>query len=174
MHTHSLTDNKYEYSFPLLVANGVTGIREMGSNLPTEKVNQICQEVLDCKLLGPRFGALTYKILDGAGTQIYIAAAVTTPEEGRQLVRAYKELGADFIKPYNLLSREVYLAIIDEAGRLKISVEGHVPFSMTAVEVSDLGQITIEHNFDVLASASRDEHDIRKALRSVLVSVWCL
>jgi hypothetical protein len=68
----------------------------------------------------------------------------------------------------------VYLAIIDEAGRLKISVEGHVPFSMTAVEVSDLGQITIEHNFDVLASASRDEHDIRKALRSVLVSVWCL
>ena len=99
---------------------------------------------------------------------------VTTPEERRQLVRAYKELGADFIKPYNLLSREVYLAIIDEAGRLKIPVEGHVPFSMTAMEVSDLGQITIEHNFDVLASASRDEHEIRKALRSVLVSVWCL
>jgi len=29
-----------------------------------------------------------------------------------------------FIRPYNLLSREVYLAIIDEAGRLKLPSEG--------------------------------------------------
>jgi imidazolonepropionase-like amidohydrolase len=117
-------------------------------------------------LLGPRFGALTYKILDGLGTQTYTATAVTTPEEGRQFVRTYKQLGADFIKPYNLLSREVYLAIIDEAKRLKIPVEGHVPFSMTAEEVSDLGQLTIEHNFDVLISTSSDEDALRRVTRA--------
>jgi imidazolonepropionase-like amidohydrolase len=166
MHAHSLTDNRYQYSFPLLLANGVTGIREMGSNLSPEKVNQVRQDVLDGKLLGPRLGALTYQILDGLGTQINTAIAVTTPEEGRRFVRSYKQLGASFIKPYNLLSREVYLAIVDEAKRLKIPVEGHVPFSMTAEEVSDLGQLTIEHNFDVLVSSSTDEAALRKALRA--------
>jgi imidazolonepropionase-like amidohydrolase len=166
MHVHSLTDNRYEYTFPLLIANGVTGVREMGSNLSPEKVNQVRQDVLEGRLLGPRFGALTYKILDGLGTQTYTATAVTTPEEGRQFVRTYKQLGADFIKPYNLLSREVYLAIIDEAKRLKIPVEGHVPFSMTAEEVSDLGQLTIEHNFDVLISTSSDEDALRRVTRA--------
>ena len=166
MHAHSLTDNRYEYAFPLLIANGVTGIREMGSNLLPEKVNQVRQEVLDGILLGPRFGALTYQILDGPGTQVNTATAVTTPEEGRQFVRTYKQLGASFIKPYNLLSREVYLAIVDEAKRLKIPVEGHVPVSMTAEEVSDLGQLTIEHNFDVLVSSSTEEDALRIATRA--------
>jgi len=166
MHAHSLTDKRYEYTFPLLIANGVTGIREMGSNLAPEEVNKVRHDVLDGSLLGPRFGALTYQILDGPGTQINTATAVTTPEEGRDFVRTYKQLGADFIKPYNLLSREVYLAIVDEAKRLKIPVEGHVPVSMTAEEVSDLGQLTIEHNFDVLVSSSTDEVALRKATRA--------
>lgn len=166
MHAHSLTDNRYEYAFPLLIANGVTGIREMGSNVLPEKVNQVRQNVLDGILLGPRLGALTYQILDGPGTQVNTATAVTTPEEGRRFVRTYKQLGASFIKPYNLLSREVYLAIVDEAKRLKIPVEGHVPVSMTAEEVSHLGQLTIEHNFDVLVSSSTDEVTLRKAMRA--------
>ena len=166
MHAHSLTDKRYEYTFPLLIANGVTGIREMGSNLAPEEVNKVRHDVLDGSLLGPRFGALTYQILDGPGTQINTATAVTTPEEGREFIRTYKQLGADFIKPYNLLSREVYLAIVDEAKRLKIPVEGHVPVSMTAEQVSDLGQLTIEHNFDVLVSSSTDEVALRKATRA--------
>ncbi len=162
MHAHALTDNRHEYAFPLLIANGVTGIREMGSNLPIEEVNRIRQEVLNGKLLGPRFGALTYKILDGAGTQLATATAVATADEGRRLVRTYKLSGADFIKPYNLLSREVYLAILDEAKKQNIPLEGHVPFSMTAAEVSDLGQLTVEHNFGVLLSCSANEEELRK------------
>jgi imidazolonepropionase-like amidohydrolase len=166
MHAHALTDNRYQYAFPLLIANGVTGIREMGSNLLPEKVNQVRRDVIDGSLLGPRFGALTYQILDGPGTQINTATAVTTPEEARQFVRSYKQLGADFIKPYNLLSREVYSAIVDEGKRLRTPVEGHVPVSMTAEEVSALGQLTIEHNFDVLVSSSTDEVALRKAMRA--------
>ncbi len=162
MHAHALTDHRYGYAFPLFIANGVTGIREMGSNLSAEEVNKIRQDVVSGNLLGPRLGALTYKILDGAGTQVVTAIAVATPNEGRRLVRAYKQGGADFIKPYNLLSRETYLAISDEAKKQKIPLEGHVPFSMTAAEVSDLGQLVIEHNFGVLLSCSTDEEELRK------------
>ena len=49
----------------------------------------------------------------------------------------YKQQGMGFIKPYNLLSRDAYLAIVDEAKRQKIPVAGHVPVSMTATEASE-------------------------------------
>ena len=165
MHAHTLTNDRYEYSFPLLLANGITGVREMGNNLPPEKINELRQEILEGRRLGPRFGALTYSLVDGPGTQFDIAVEVSTPNQGRQLVKTYKEQGADFIKPYNLLAREVYLAIADEAQRLDIPLEGHVPFSMTVAEVAELGQISIEHNFDVLVSCSRNESELREEIR---------
>ncbi|MGB8194024.1 MAG: amidohydrolase family protein [Chitinophagaceae bacterium] len=162
MHAHTLTDKRYEYSFPLLIANGITGVREMGNNLPVEEVNRIRKNVEEGKLTGPRLGALTYKILDGPGTRLGVATATATAEEAKTLVKLYKESGADFIKPYNLLTAEIYKAIAEEAGKQKIPVEGHVPFSMTAMQVSDMGQKTIEHNFDILVSCSTEENELRK------------
>ena len=41
MHMHALTDHRYTYFFPLLIAHGVTAVREMGSNLPPAEINQI-------------------------------------------------------------------------------------------------------------------------------------
>jgi hypothetical protein len=165
MHDHALSDNRYAYSFPLLIANGVTGIREMGSNIPLDDVNRIRRDVEAHRLLGPRFGAMTYRLLDGQGTQFSTAVEVTDPDQARELVRTYRSKGADFMKPYNLLRRDVYLALVNEAGKQRIPVAGHVPFSMTAREVSDLGQRSIEHNFDVLISASRNEDSLRGKLR---------
>jgi imidazolonepropionase-like amidohydrolase len=162
MHAHTLTDKRYEYSFPLLIANGVTGVREMANNLSIANVNRIRKEVEEGEMLGPRFGALTYHFLDGPGTQFGVAIAVSSPDSARLMVQEYKQAGADFIKVYNLLSREVYLAIVDEARKQKIPVEGHVPFSMTAAEVSNLGQKTIEHDFDILVSCSKNESELRK------------
>lgn len=167
MHAHTLTDNRYEYVFPLLVANGITGVREMASNLPYEKINQLRQDVAGGKLLGPRFGALSYRLLDGPGTLFAnVAIVVRSPDQGRQLVRTFKQNGADFIKPYNLLSRDVYLAIVNEAKKQKIPLEGHVPFSMTPAEVSDLGQKSIEHNFGVLLYCSRNAAELQAQTQS--------
>ena len=168
MHIHSFTDNGWEWLFPLLIANGVTGIRELGTRLPFERINQIRQETLEGKILGPRYGAVTARILDGTGSQVLPQTIVETSEQARNLVREYKQQGMDFIKVYNLLSREVYLAIIDEAKRQKIPVAGHVPFSMTAAGVSDLGQLSIEHFTDIFFSVSRDEDAIREERRQEL------
>jgi hypothetical protein len=168
MHVHALTDNRYEWFFPLLIANGVTGVRELGNNLPLERINRIRREILEGKLLGPRFGAATTRILDGAETRLNVASPVKTTDEARRIVSDYKQQGVDFIKPYNLLSREVYLAIADEARRQKIPFAGHVPFSMSAREVSDLGQITIEHNADIFMSCSRDEEKLRQELQELV------
>ena len=165
MHIHSFTDNGYEWLFPLLIANGVTGVRELGTRLPFERINQIRRETLEGTLLGPRYGAATARVPDGPGTQISPSIVVDTADQARSLVREYKQQGIDFIKVYNLLSREVYLAIIDEAKRQKMPVVGHVPFSVTASEVSDMGQISIEHFTDIFLSCSRDEDALREERR---------
>jgi hypothetical protein len=143
MHAHALSEGRYEWVFPLLIANGVTGVREMGNDLPFERINQIREEILEGKILGPRFGAITGRILDGPGTKLNVALEVGTAEEARSLVREYKRQGMDFVKPYDLLSREVYLAIVGEAKRQRIAVAGHVPFSMSAAEVSDCRKMRI-------------------------------
>lgn len=165
MHGHALSERRYEWVF-LLIANGVTGIREMGNFLPTEEVNQIRHDILDGKLLGPRLGSLTYRIIDGEGTDTSIREKITTVEQAHEIVKMYKQNGADFIKPYNLLSRDVYLALVEEAKKQKLPLEGHVPFSMTVEEVSDLGQKSIEHNFGVLMFSSSNSVELRKQLLS--------
>jgi imidazolonepropionase-like amidohydrolase len=176
MHAHALLDSTYIWVFPLLVANGVTGIRDMGNNLQFGQINQIRHDILQGKMLGPRLGATTAKILDGvkAGQSAVSGAALTsnstaikTPEEARELVREYKQQRMDFIKPYNHLSREEYLAVVDEAKRQNIPFAGHVPNSMTAAEVSDLGQSSIEHNWDIFVSCSRDEVNLRQELEKI-------
>jgi len=175
MHVHALSDSRYKWLFSLMVANGVTGIREMGNNLPFEQIVQIRNELLEQKIIGPRLGATTARILDGVHLgqsfikhdSTSVGTAIETAEAGRELVREYKRQGMDFIKPYYHLSREEYLAIADEAKRQKIPFAGHVPYAMTATEVSDLGQSSIEHNIDILVSCASNEAMLREEIQKI-------
>ena len=80
----------------------------------------------------------TGSVLDGTGTPYAISVEVSDPQDGRRLVGLYKREGADFIKVHDLLSRDVYLAVADEAKRGQTPLVGHPPFSSTVVESSDL------------------------------------
>jgi imidazolonepropionase-like amidohydrolase len=90
--------------------------------------------------------------LDRAPPALSHGLAVETPEAGRQLVRLLAGMGYDFIKVYDGLSPENYHAIAEEAKRLGIPVEGHVPLTLSPVEVARAGQRTIEHLTLVLES----------------------
>jgi hypothetical protein len=164
MHAHSFTDTKFEWLFPLLIVNGVTGVRDMTTALPFDSIHWVRKQISEGKLLGPRFGGVTQKNFNGINLPGVPDTVVTTPAEGRERVRDYKQQKMDFIKVYNQLSREVFLAVTDEARLQKIPVSGHVPYSMTAGEVSDLGQISIEHNTDILVSCSSEETKLRREL----------
>jgi hypothetical protein len=166
MHMHALTDHRYTYFFPLLIAHGVTSIREMGSNLPPAEINHIRRDVETGRILGPRFAEATFRLLDGPGTKFRTAVELSTPQQGREAVRQFRSKGADFAKPYNLLSRDTYFAVADEAHRLGQAVEGHIPFSISAIEAARAGQRSFEHNFGVLVSLSRDETSLRSTLLS--------
>ena len=171
MHAHLLsTEERLEY-FPLLfIANGVTGIRDMGAALPPSRLGEIRASIEHGEMTGPRIGAVSETILEGPrGRAAEVFTIVSNPAEARAAVDRHKSDGADFINVYNGLSREAYLAVVDEAKRVGLPLAGHIPASMSASEISDLGQRTIEHSgstgsspAELLMSCSRDEAALRK------------
>ncbi|MEP6820354.1 MAG: amidohydrolase family protein [bacterium] len=157
MHVHF---TEIERSFPLFIANGVTGVRNMGGEL--EDLLRWRAEVASGKLLGPRI-VTCGPIVDGPQPAAHGPTIVVgTAAEGRQTVDTLKQRGADCVKVYDRLPRDAYFAIIDEAKKQKFPVVGHVPLSVTTMEASDAGQKSIEHLGTILQGCSTTENELRR------------
>jgi hypothetical protein len=164
MHVHAVYAERLDGMFPLFVANGILGIRDMGTSMPLPDIVHIRQETANGSRLGPRIVAAG-PILDGRKIPARPNfLAITTPEEGRETVRRLKTGGVDFIKVYSWLSRESFLAIIEEAKKQDIPFSGHVPFSVSALEASDAGQQSLEHIFGIYLSCSSRENELRSEM----------
>jgi hypothetical protein len=61
-----------------------------------------------------------------------------------------------------------YVALLDEAGRLGLSVVGHVPMSVRAADASDAGHKTIEHLSGIIYASSSAEEELMR--RNVALS----
>ena len=157
MHAHF---TETERSFPMFIANGVLGVRNMGGK--PEDLFRWREEVATGKLLGPRILACG-PIVDGSPIVAHgPAVSVATAAEGRQMVDTLKHQGADFIKVYDGLSRDAYFAIIGQAKKDGLPVVGHVPLSVTTIEASDAGQKSIEHLGTILQGCSTIEDELRR------------
>ena len=139
----------------LYLANGVTGIREMGGDL-VDTVLQWRREIDVGKRLGPRIITAGPK-LDGPRPSWLGSLAVTTAADGRQAVLEVKRIGVDFVKIYSGVPRDAYFAALDEAKKQRLSVSGHIPDDILVREASDAGQHAIEHFQYLVNGASRDE-----------------
>ena len=148
-----------EVTLPLFVANGVTGVRDMGSDL--EPILAARRDVASGALLGPRM-IISGPMLDGPKSQFPAAIAISTPEEGRRAVIMLKGRGVDFIKIQSYVPREAYFAIADECRKQKIAFEGHVPDAIRASEAADAGQRSFEHLIGVFEGSSTVEDDLMK------------
>jgi imidazolonepropionase-like amidohydrolase len=150
----------------LLVANGITSARNMSA--PWQHLSEIQHwrnQINSGTRVGPQL-LTAGPLLDGPGTgRPTIQLIISTPEEGRVAVRRVKSEGADFVKVYNLLSRESYNAIAEEAKAQRIPFVGHVPFTVSVDEASDAGQLSIEHLDAILWSSSAQEVQLRERAR---------
>jgi imidazolonepropionase-like amidohydrolase len=164
MHVHALVAERLDGMFPMFVANGVLGIRDMGTSMPLEDIDNLRQPIASGSRLGPRIVAAG-PILDGRPKPSRpIFLAINTPDEGREAVRRLKSGGVDFIKVYSQLSRDSFLAIVDEAKKQNISFAGHVPFAVSALEASDAGQKSMEHLWGIYLSCSSREEELRSEM----------
>lgn len=158
MHVHLTAagepDGSRKLMIPLLLANGITTVRDMGGYL--ESLVPLRKEIAQGKLAGPRiFYAGPY--LDGDPPSFQPSLVVSNRAQADEDVRQLVGRGVDFIKVQSMLSREAYFAIAEAAKREQIAFVGHVPDHVTAAEAADAGQRSIEHLTNVLRGCSRDE-----------------
>ena len=158
MHTHvyfgRTAADGTDLILPLFLANGVTAIRDMGSDL--EPVLHARDEIAAHRITGPRM-VVSGPMLDGPKSHYKAAIAITTPADGRSAVAMLQQRGADFIKVQSGVPREAYFAIADEAKKRNIPFEGHVPDAIRASEAVAAGQRTFEHLIGIFEASSPDE-----------------
>jgi imidazolonepropionase-like amidohydrolase len=148
-----------DISLPLFVANGVTGVRDMGSEL--DIVQGWRNEIEAGDLIGPRIRT-SGPMLDGPKPRFPSSIAIATPEDARRAVADLKRRGADFIKLQSLIPPDAVFAIADEAKKQEISFEGHVPDSVRASEMSEAGMKSFEHLIGIFEGSSPIEDDFLK------------
>jgi imidazolonepropionase-like amidohydrolase len=147
-HVHAHRDGRAAWHYPLYLAHGVTRVRDAGTHLGA---------ALELRRPGARDPAgprvhWGSPPLDGAPPVLSFGLGVETPAAAREIVRLAKREGFDFVKTYDRLSPEVYRAILDEARRVGIPVEGHVPLSSSPADALAGGQRAIDHLTMVLES----------------------
>ena len=165
MHVHTAYPGMFNSMSPLYTANGVTGVREMFGTLAAIKSWR--EAVANGSLAGPRVVGAGH-IVDGPKPIWPGSAAAATPADGRRIVDSLTKAGADFIKVYSLLPRDVYLAIADEAKKQHIWFEGHVPEAVDFREASNAGQRTMEHLTGMPIACSSREAEFRAARNAAL------
>jgi imidazolonepropionase-like amidohydrolase len=173
MHVHCGDYEHGRKSLALFVANGITGVRDMGSSL--EDILRLRAESNDGKILAPRIvaaGPLLETTLPASMASNPMLMSAGTSMEARSAVDKLKSLGVDFIKVHDSVSREGYFEIARESKRLGIPFAGHVPPFVTAKEASAAGQRSIEHFGGhyraVLIACSRRSVELERAAASLL------
>ncbi len=139
--------------FPLYLSNGVTGLREMAAsenNAP--RLREYQRDLANGRRLGPELFWTLFPM---------DAPAISTGPEARAEVARRAAVGLSYIKVYNGLSREAYFAIADECRKRGLQMVGHIPDSISALEVAQAGQASVEHLDGILLACSRKEAEAR-------------
>ena len=143
---------------PLLLANGIVGVRDMGGDL--DALLAWKRDIESGALLGPHIIAAG-PWLAGGGRKTAEQYPVKDADEARAAVRDLKLRGADFIKIISLPSKEAFLAVADESKKQNVTFVGHLPFQVSAIEASNAGIHSIEHllysAFSLSFSSKEDE-----------------
>jgi imidazolonepropionase-like amidohydrolase len=162
MHVHFADPN----SATLFVANGVTGVRVMWGNPqfgpgPERIHDDLRDAIAQGKRIGPRM-IIASNIMDGPKPTWPKSLALATADEGRKAVDDAKASGADFIKVYSGLPRDVFYAIAEQSRHHHLPFAGHVPEAVTVAEASDAGQHSIEHLTGMATACSSHEDELMR------------
>jgi imidazolonepropionase-like amidohydrolase len=128
---------------PIYLAAGVTSVRDVGNEFDFIRA---LHEQLDRKenpAIGPHLEFAG--IIDGIGPISMGAVTADTPAEAVDRVAKYKAAGARQIKIYSSVKPAVVQAICAAAHARGMTVTGHIPEGMTAIEGVNDGMDQINH-----------------------------
>ena len=149
MHVHLFNNASHrapnEWAFPLFVANGVTGVREMRTEPEGDGGG----------------GGLAHKGKREASWSLHACwqrawpsvQRSVEPDRGGRCARP-RHVGADFIKIFSEVREPQWRAILDEARSLRMPVCGHIPAEVSLLEAATAGQRSNEHLTQVYEACS--------------------
>lgn len=126
---------------PIYLAAGVTTVRDVGNEL--EFIKAVRDVIKTGKGLGPRL--LLAGIIDGDSRSALGVIRANNAEEARDVVARYKKAGFDQIKIYSSVKLDVLKAICEEAHKQGLTVTGHVPNGLNALQAVEAGMDQINH-----------------------------
>lgn len=153
MHVHAWSENDLK----LFIANGVTMIRNMWGSPQHLKWKEMIAK-------GELFSPSIYTagpLMDGPPPIWEGSELIETPEQAVKSVEEQVELGYDFIKVYNRLSKESYDAIMATAKKHGIPVAGHVPDKVGIEYVFGSGQKANEHLTGYIELLEADDSPVK-------------
>ena len=156
MHAHVVDDADAGDEAMMMLANGVTGFRQMSGS------DELLARRKAGTLLPPGEGA---EVLAMPGT-LLLRPTAPTPEAAVALVDKEKGEGADFIKTVDV-SVPVFFAALAEANKQGLPYAGHLSTGVDAVKASEAGMRAMEHlgpGPTILISCSTAEPMIRQAM----------
>jgi imidazolonepropionase-like amidohydrolase len=166
-HVHLTYDDRFGDSMPaLFLSYGITSVRDTGGLI--RKIKPVVESMRAEGSIAPRVffaGPLldgSVVVYDGDGRP-EIGVQNATPEQARQTVRDLKEEGVDFIKIYEMISPDVFAALVETANELELPIDSHVPLSMRA-SIAGPSVDSIEHlrNIELDCAANSAElHETR-------------
>jgi imidazolonepropionase-like amidohydrolase len=162
MHVHSAFGDWFpggrDIILPLFIANGVTGVRDMGGEIPV--LMKWRKEIASGQIIGPRMvisGPMLDALLPNGKLRFPSSVAVTTPASAAAAVDSLKKQGVDFIKIQSVISHDAYLAAAAEAHKQGLPIVGHVPDKVRLAEVVAAGQKSVEHLMGIFEGCSTEE-----------------
>lgn len=126
---------------PIYLAAGVTTARDVGNEF--EFIKAVRDAINTGKGLGPHL--LLAGIVDGDSPMALGVIRANNAEEARAVVTRYKNAGFDQIKIYSSVKPAVLKAICEEAHKQQMTVTGHIPNGMNAIQGIEAGMDMINH-----------------------------
>jgi len=148
MHAHAMSSDglariDLQQTFQLMIANGITGFREMaGSKELIAQGKRLNKEIEAGTMVAPESLIIPGELFNLSPR--FLPPGANPAKIAVQKVLEQKQYGADFIKIIDV-DRETLLAILDAAGKHGLDVAGHLKPDMSATEASNAGLKAIEH-----------------------------
>ena len=159
MHAHVSPENAY-----LNIAAGVTTARDLGNSI--DDLTKLRQQIGAGTQIGPRIVPAGF--IDGPGPfEGPIKVLADSPEEARQLVDRYADMGYVQIKIYSSVKPELVPIIAAEAHKRGLRVSGHVPAGMIAEQFVRDGADEIQHMNFVFLNFMPDVKETRTPARFI-------
>jgi imidazolonepropionase-like amidohydrolase len=157
---------------PIYLATGVTTARDVGNE--REFIVAARDAIATGKGIGPRL--VMAGVVDGTSPFSLGVIRVDTPEQAREQVQKYKAEGFQQIKVYSSVKPEILKIVTAEAHRLGMTVTGHIPQGMNAIQGIEDGVDQINHISYLVAvmadqktgTIASDSPQVKKVLQLLL------